>query len=82
VRVHAAGGFFVFLDSPVLSPIANQIASDDIRAYMACWLSIGTGLGILGWVVVIDTILKLQYWETICISITQGIFAQVTFYTI
>jgi len=50
---------------------------------MACWLSIGTGLGIFGWVVVvIDTILKLQYWETLYSSITQGIFTQVTFYTI
>ena len=50
---------------------------------MACWLSIGTSLGIFGWVVVvINTILKLQYWETLYNSITQGIFAQVTFYTI
>jgi hypothetical protein len=50
---------------------------------MACWLSIGTGFGIFGFVVVvIDTILKLQYWETLYSSIAQGIFAQVTFYTI
>jgi len=50
---------------------------------MACWLSIGTGLGIFGLVVVvIDTISKLQYWETLYNSITQGIFTQVTFYTI
>jgi len=50
---------------------------------MACWLSIGTGLGIFGWVVVvIDTILKLQYWETLYRGITSGTFAQATFYTI
>jgi hypothetical protein len=49
---------------------------------MTCWLSIGTGLGIFGWVVVvIDTMLKLQYRKTLYDSITQGIFAQVTFYT-
>jgi len=62
-----------------------KFASNDIRAYMACWLSIGTGLGIFGWVtvvVVIVTILKLQYWKTLYSSITQGIFTQVTFYTI
>jgi hypothetical protein len=42
---------------------------------MACWLSIGTGLGIFGLVdVVINTILKLQYWKTFYSSITQGIF--------
>ena len=50
---------------------------------MACWLSIGTGLGMFGWVVVVvDTILKLQYWEKLYNSITQGIFAQVTLYAI
>jgi len=47
---------------------------------MACWMSIGTSLGVFRWVVVvIDTILKLQYWERLNSSITQGIFAQVTF---
>jgi len=50
---------------------------------MACWLSISTGLDIFRQVVVvIDSILKLQYWETLYSNITQGIFAQVTFYTI
>ena len=39
---------------------------------MAYWLSISIGLGIFGWViVVIDTMLKLQYWEALCNSITQ-----------
>ena len=50
---------------------------------MACWLSIGTALGIFGWVVVvIDTMLKLDYWEALYYSITQGIFAHMTFCTI
>ena len=50
---------------------------------MACWLSIGTGLGIFGRVVtVIVTMMKLQYWKTLNNGISQGIFAQVTFYSI
>jgi hypothetical protein len=50
---------------------------------MDCWLSIGIGLGIFGWVVVvIDTMLKLQYWKALYNSITQGIFTHMTFYTI
>jgi len=50
---------------------------------MANWLSMGIGLGIFGWVVVVvDTMLKLQYWKTLYNSITQGIFAHMTFYTI
>jgi len=48
---------------------------------MVCWLSINISLGIFGLVVVeIDTISELLKWETLYSTITQVIFAQVTFH--
>jgi hypothetical protein len=81
VRVHEADEFFVFLLTPLFHyQLKIEFASNDIRAYMACSLSIGTGFGMFRFVVVeIDTILMLQYWETLYCSITWVILPKCHF---